>query len=29
MFEFDESIDQSAKIKVIGIGGGAAMPSIP
>src|SRR6202165_5455750 len=22
MFEFDESIDQSAKIKVIGIGGG-------
>jgi len=22
MFQFDESIDQSAKIKVIGVGGG-------
>ena len=24
MFEFDESIDQSAKIKVIGVGGGGS-----
>ena len=27
MFEFDETIEQSAVIKVIGVGGGGGMPS--